>query len=80
MVVYSSKKCGEYRYLTPHAFWNITDFGAKCEKCEQKPDRLDRSPIICPKCKNAVYVPNLTTYSCPYCSVEVEVEVNLVPS
>ena len=21
-------------YLTPHAFWNITDFGAKCEKCE----------------------------------------------
>jgi hypothetical protein len=20
--------------LTPHAFWNITDFGAKCEKCE----------------------------------------------
>ena len=27
------KKCGEYRYLTPHAFWNISDFGAKCEKC-----------------------------------------------
>jgi phage FluMu protein Com len=27
------KKCGEYRYLTPHAFWNITDFGAKCPKC-----------------------------------------------
>jgi hypothetical protein len=20
--------------LTPHAFWNISDFGAKCEKCE----------------------------------------------
>jgi hypothetical protein len=29
-----SKKCGEPNYLTPHAFWNITDFGAKCEKCE----------------------------------------------
>jgi hypothetical protein len=28
------KKCGEPNYLTPHAFWNITDFGAKCEKCE----------------------------------------------
>jgi hypothetical protein len=28
------KKCGELNYLTPHAFWNITDFGAKCEKCE----------------------------------------------
>ena len=28
------KKCGEYRYLTPHAFWNITNFGIKCEKCE----------------------------------------------
>ena len=22
------------RFLTPHAFWNITNFGAKCEKCE----------------------------------------------
>ena len=22
------KKCGEYRYLTPHAFWNISDLGA----------------------------------------------------
>jgi hypothetical protein len=21
-------------YLTPHAFWNISDFGAECEKCE----------------------------------------------
>jgi hypothetical protein len=20
--------------LAPHAFWNITDFGAKCEKCD----------------------------------------------
>jgi hypothetical protein len=34
MVVYSCKKCGELNYLTLHAFWNITDFGAKCEKCE----------------------------------------------
>jgi hypothetical protein len=34
MVVYACKKCGELNYLTPHAFWNITDFGAKCEKCE----------------------------------------------
>jgi hypothetical protein len=34
MVVYSCKKCGELNYLTPHAFWNITDFGAKYEKCE----------------------------------------------
>ena len=34
MVVYSCKKCGELNYLTPHAFWNISDFGAKCEKCE----------------------------------------------
>ena len=34
MVVYSCKKCGEPNYLTPHAFWDISDFGAKCEKCE----------------------------------------------
>ena len=34
MVVYSCKNCGELNYLTPHGFWNITDFGAKCEKCE----------------------------------------------
>jgi hypothetical protein len=34
MVVYSCKKCGELNYLTPHAFWDIADFGAKCEKCE----------------------------------------------
>jgi phage FluMu protein Com len=33
MVVYSCNKCGELNYLTPHAFWNITDFGAKCERC-----------------------------------------------
>jgi phage FluMu protein Com len=35
MVVYSCKKCGELNYLTPHAFWNISDFGAKCERCER---------------------------------------------
>ena len=28
------KKCGDINYLTPHALWNTTDFGAKCEKCE----------------------------------------------
>jgi hypothetical protein len=31
---YTCKKCGEPNFLSPHAFWNITDFGAKCEKCE----------------------------------------------
>jgi hypothetical protein len=30
----SCRKCGELNYLTPHAFWNITDFGARCERCE----------------------------------------------
>ena len=34
MVVYTCKKYGEPNYLTSHAFWNISDFGAKCEKCE----------------------------------------------
>jgi hypothetical protein len=34
MVVYQCKKCGTPNFLTPHAFWNISDFGAKCEKCE----------------------------------------------
>jgi hypothetical protein len=34
VVVYSCKKCGELNYLTPHAFWNTTDFSAKYEKCE----------------------------------------------
>jgi hypothetical protein len=24
----------ELSYLTPHAFWDISDFGAKCERCE----------------------------------------------
>jgi hypothetical protein len=32
MVVYSCKKCGEPNFLTPHAFWNTTDFGVKCPK------------------------------------------------
>jgi hypothetical protein len=34
MVLITCKKCGEPNFLTPHAFWNISDFGAKCEKCE----------------------------------------------
>ena len=34
MVLITCKKCKESIYLTPHASWNITDFGAKCEKCE----------------------------------------------
>jgi hypothetical protein len=34
MVVYSCKKCSELNFLTPHAFCNIADFGAKCERCE----------------------------------------------
>ena len=29
------KECKETIYPNPHAFWNITDFGAKCEKCER---------------------------------------------
>jgi hypothetical protein len=33
MVVYSCKKCDELNFLTAHAFWNITDYGAKREKC-----------------------------------------------
>ena len=33
MVVYTCEECGELNYLTPHAFWKITDFGAKCPKC-----------------------------------------------
>ena len=34
MVLITCKKCGELDYLTSKAFWNITDFGAKCEECE----------------------------------------------
>jgi hypothetical protein len=34
MVVITCKECKESIYLTPHAFCNLTDFGAKCEKCE----------------------------------------------
>jgi hypothetical protein len=33
MAVIYCKKCGEYRYLTPHAFWNISDLGVKCKNC-----------------------------------------------
>ena len=33
MVIITCKECGELIYLTPHAFWNITDFGAKCPRC-----------------------------------------------
>jgi hypothetical protein len=28
MAVITFKECGELIYLTPHGFWNITDFGA----------------------------------------------------
>ena len=31
MVVYTCKKCGEPNFLTPHAFWNIADFGANAK-------------------------------------------------
>jgi hypothetical protein len=34
MPVITCKECKESIYFTPHAFWSITDFGAKCEKCE----------------------------------------------
>jgi hypothetical protein len=34
MVVIPCRKCGELNYLTPHAFWKISDFGTKCKKCE----------------------------------------------
>jgi hypothetical protein len=33
MPVIFCKECKESIYLTPHAFWNISDFDAKCEKC-----------------------------------------------
>jgi hypothetical protein len=33
MVLIICKKYGKPN-LTPHAFWNITDFGAKCERRE----------------------------------------------
>ena len=32
MVVTTCKECKESIYLTPHAFWNRTDFGANCDK------------------------------------------------
>ena len=31
MAVIYCKKCGEYRYLTPHAFWNVNDLSVKCK-------------------------------------------------
>ena len=34
MAVIYCKKCLEYRYLTPHAFWNVKDLGVKCDKCK----------------------------------------------
>jgi uncharacterized Zn finger protein len=33
MVLITCKNCGELDYHTSKAFWNITDLGAKCEKC-----------------------------------------------
>jgi phage FluMu protein Com len=33
VVVYTCKKCDELNYLSPTAFWNITDFIYKCPKC-----------------------------------------------
>jgi uncharacterized Zn finger protein len=33
MVLITCKNCGELDYYTSKAFWNITDLGAKCEKC-----------------------------------------------
>jgi hypothetical protein len=34
MAIIYCKKCGEYRYPTPHVFWNMTDVGIMCEKCD----------------------------------------------
>jgi hypothetical protein len=33
MVVTTCKECKESICFTPRAFWNITDFGAKCSRC-----------------------------------------------
>ena len=33
MVLLTCKKSGEPNFLTPPAFWDVTDFGANCEKC-----------------------------------------------
>ena len=30
--VYTCRKCSDLNYFTPHAFWNIRDFGAKCQR------------------------------------------------
>jgi hypothetical protein len=39
MVVYTCKKCGEPNFLTPHEFWNTTDFHVHiynpCVYCEE---------------------------------------------
>ncbi len=42
MAIIYCEICGEYRYLTPHAFWNVNDFGAKCEKCETTSEVFDQ--------------------------------------
>jgi hypothetical protein len=34
MVIICCKICGEYRYLTPQPFWNMTDVGIMREKCD----------------------------------------------
>jgi hypothetical protein len=34
MDIYTCKKFVEPNFLTPHAFWNIADFGADCERRE----------------------------------------------
>jgi hypothetical protein len=33
MVVITCKEFKETIYLIPHIFWNISDVGVKCEKC-----------------------------------------------
>lgn len=33
-VAITYKECGVLIFLTPHTFWNTTDSGTKCEKCE----------------------------------------------
>jgi hypothetical protein len=39
-IMYVDSKTLEFNFgsflwlISPHAFWNISDFGAQCEKCE----------------------------------------------
>jgi hypothetical protein len=33
MAIIYCKECREYRYLTPHAFWNVYDLSVKCKNC-----------------------------------------------